>query len=101
MDVRIGYSVGLDNVPDKVADMLNEIQLHKASHLIELAMNMIELGHHEVGLTLIEDARHALSKVDKALSEAQMIIGGYIEAKKPPEAEEPDVADSTGEPDVD
>ena len=98
MDVRIGYSVDLDNVPDKVADMLNEMHLHKASHLIELAMHMIELGHHEMGLTLIDDARKMLSEIDRGLGEAHMILSGYNTAKQPVESE---VNDSAGEPDVD
>jgi len=101
MDVRIGYSVDLDNVPDKVADMLSELSLHKAGHLIELAMHMIELGHHEMGLTLIEDARKMLSEVDKSLHEAHSIVVGYMGAKAPPKAEKSDIVDSAGEPDVD
>ncbi len=101
MDVRIGYSVGLDSVPDKIADMLNDINTHKAGHLIELAMHMIELGHHEMALVLVEDAREALSGVDKCLGEANMILNGYIGAKKSPEVKKSDVVDSAGEPDVD
>ena len=90
MDVRIGYSVDLDKVPDKIADMLNEIQLHKASHLIELAMHMIELGHHDMGLTLIDDSRKMLSEIDKSLHEAHQILVGFNNANKQPD--EPDVS---------
>jgi len=98
MDVRIGYSVDLDTVPDKVADMLGELSLHKAAHLMELAMHMIELGHHEMGLTLIDDARKMLSEVDRGLGEVHMILSGYNTAKQPTE---PETNDSAGEPDVD
>ena len=92
MNVRIGYSVDLDKVPDKIADMLNEIQLHKASHLIEMAMHMIELGHCEIGLTLIDDSRKMLSEVDKTLHESQSILTGFNDAKKQPEPEDLDVS---------
>lgn len=98
MDVRIGYSIDLDKVPDKVADMLGELSLHKAGHLIELAMYMIELGHHEMGTTLIDDARKALSDVDRRLGEAQMILGGYNATKN---KKEPEVPTTTGDEDVD
>ena len=98
MDVRIGYSVNLENVPDKIADMLSELSLHKAGHLVELAMHMIELGHHEMGLTLIDDSRKALSDVDRRLNEAYSILVGFNDAKKQMEPDEVDVA---GEADVD
>ena len=92
MDVRIGYSVDLDKVPDKVADMLGELSLHKAGHLMELAMHMIELGHHEMGLTLIDDTRKMLSEVDRGLSEAHMILSGYNSAMDVPVTENEPVA---------
>ena len=98
MDVRIGYSVDLDNVPDKVADMLMDIDTHKAGHLVDLAMHMIELGHHEMGLILVEDARKALSDADRCLGEAHMILSGYSTAKQKSDSE---TNDSAGEPDVD
>ena len=98
MDVRIGYSVDLENVPDKIADMLSELSLHKAGHLVELAMHMIELGHHEMGLTLIDDSRKALSDVDRRLNEAHSILVGFSEAKK---QLEPNDLDATGDEDVD
>ena len=100
MDVRLGYSVGLDSVPDKVADMLNELNLHKPGHLVELAMHMIELGHHEMASTLIDEARQSLAKADRALTESQMILDGYIDAKKSPKVGEPSVAASAQEPSV-
>ena len=96
MNVRIGYSVDLDKVPEKISDMLNEIRLHKAGHLIEMAMHMIELGHCEIGLTLIDDSRKMLSEVDKSLHEAQSILIGFNEAKKQPEP-----MDKTGDEDAD
>lgn len=101
MDVRIGYSVNLDKVPEKVADMLSEISLEKAAHLAALAAEMIALGRHEVGLSLLEGSRKELAAIDRSFSEAQMILSGYQSAKEEPETKESDVADSTGEPDVD
>ena len=97
MDVRIGYSVDLDSVPDKMAEMLSELSTHKAAHLMKLAMHMIELGHHEMGLTLIDDSRKALSDVDKRLGEAHSILTGYTDAIK---QLEPEPLDATGDEDV-
>ena len=88
MDVRIGYSVDLEEVPERVADMLSELSLHKAGHLASLATEMIGLGHYEVGLTLLESARLELGSVDRGLNEAQMILSGYKSAKERP-TEEP------------
>ena len=101
MDVRISHSVNLDKVPDKVADMLNDIHLHKASHLIELAMHMIELGHHEVGLTFIDNSRKMLSDIDRCLSESHMILGGYINANNTTPADAPAPPVEPGDADVD
>ena len=95
MDVRIGYSVDLDKVPEKIADMLNEISLHKAGHLIELAMHMIELGHHDMGLSLIDDSRKALSEIDRSLNEAHSILTGFNSAKKTIDSQEPIAEAST------
>ncbi len=88
MDVRIGYSVDLDKVPEKVADMLSEVSLHKAGHLASLAAEMIALGHHESGLSLLESSRKELATIDRGLSEAQMILTGYQSAKEQSEKEE-------------
>ena len=85
MDVRITYAVDLDKVPEKVADMLMDVDKHKAGHLIDLAVHMIELGHHDMGSTLIDDARKKLAIADRKLTEAQMILSGYTDAKKEPE----------------
>ena len=74
MDVRIGYSVDLENVPDKIADMLSELSLHK------------------------DDSRKALSDVDRRLNEAHSILVGFSEAKK---QLEPNDLDATGDEDVD
>jgi hypothetical protein len=97
MDVRIGYSVELDKVPEKVADMVSKISLDKAAHLATLAKEMIALGRHEVGLSLIDDSRNELAIIDRSLSEAQMILSGYQSAKDRPEPQE----NMPGEPDVD
>ena len=97
MDVRIGYSVDLDKVPEKVADMLSEVSLHKAGHLAALAAEMIALGRHEVGLSLIDGSRNELAIIDRRLNEAQMILTGYQSAKEEPGPQ----ADPVGEADVD
>ena len=99
MDVRIAYAVDLDRVPEKVEEMLNEVNIRGAAHMVTLAMEMLELGHHDMASTLIEGARQALAKADRALVESQMILSGYSKAKEEPE--KTDLADSTGESDVD
>jgi hypothetical protein len=94
MDVRIGYSVNLDKVPEKVADMLSEISLDKAAHLASLAAEMIALGRHEVGLSLLEGSRKELANIDRSLNEAQMILSGYQSAKDEPEAQESPIGEA-------
>lgn len=100
MDVRIGYSVDLEEVPDKIADMLSDVSTRKASHLTELAMHMIELGHHEMGVTLLDDARKALSDIDRSLNEAHLILSGYLSAKNSP-ATDPIPPEGAGDTDAD
>jgi len=111
MDVRITYAVDLDKVPEKVADMLSELEISKAVRMARLATEMIDLGNHKMGIVLIEKARQSLSAADRCLSDAQMILGGYADAKtptEPPDApvkgqpEPPDApVKTTGEGDVD
>jgi len=98
MDVRISYAVKLDSVPEKVEEMLNEVDVRKAAQMITLAMEMLELGHHDMGSTLIDEARQILSKADLGLTEAQMILNGYIKAKEEPEAPTNPEPVSTPEP---
>ena len=86
MDVRISYAVNLDKVPEKVVDMLSELEISKAVRMARLATEMIDLGHCEMGAILIEKARQALGKADLGLTETQMILNGYIKAKEEPEA---------------
>ena len=101
MDVRIAYATDLENIPDKVEEMLGEIEVSKPNQMVALAIEMLSIGYNEVASTLIEEARQSLAKADRGLAEAGMILNGYIDAKKEPEVEESDVVDSTGEPDAD
>ena len=101
MDVRIAYAVELDSVPDKVEEMLGQIEMRKPNQMIDLAIDMLDLRYHDMASTLIEEARQALAKADRRLAEAQMILSGYIDAKKEPETEGADLVDSAGEFDAD
>ena len=85
MDVRIGYAIDLEEVPDKVAEILSKLSTQKAEHLMVLAKQMIDLGHHGVGLSLIDDTRKLLAKVDRGLSDIYMILNGYDSAKQKPD----------------
>ena len=98
MNVRIGYSVGLDKVPEKITEMLDKISMHKAAHLMDLAMHMIELGHHHMGATLLDDSRKVLAEIDQGLNEAQSILKGYLGAL---ETEETPLQAATEVPDAD
>ena len=102
MDVRITYAVDLDKVPEKVADMLSELEISKAVRMVRLATEMIDLGHYEMGATLIQKARQALGKADTGLAEAQMILNGYVKTKKAAETSSAPTPADTPEPvDVD
>ena len=81
--------------PQKVQEMLHELKIGKANHMVTLALEMLELEHYEVGSTLLDDARKMLAKADRALSEAQMILSGFSNAKKEPTLDQPDVAGET------
>ena len=90
MKVRISYAIGLEEVPEKIEEMLNQLDIIKAEQTIDLASQMVRLGNLEMGNTLIEQARVKLAGLDRALSDTQMILGGYINAKNgtPPKPEE-------------
>ena len=102
MDVRISYAVNLDKVPEKVEEMLNEVDVRKAGQMVTLAMQMLELGHYDMGSTMIDEARQMLAKADRQLTDAQMILNGYTNAKKEPEAPTiPEPVSTPESPDVD
>jgi len=66
--------------------------------MVRLATEMIDLGHYEMGATLIEKARQSLSATDRSLGDAQSILGGYTKAKKEPETLGTPESVSTSEP---
>jgi len=95
MDVRISYGIAIDKVPEKVADILSELEISKVVRMTRLATEMIDLGNHKVGIALIEKARQSLSAADRCLSDAQMILSGYDDAKTPTK---PPAASAKGQP---
>jgi hypothetical protein len=84
MDVRIAFGVDLESVPDRVSDIIREINVHQINRLVDMACELIELStdNVEMSVDLLEQARIKLAFLDKTLNDSQMILRGFINAKK-------------------
>lgn len=93
MRVRLTYSVELDEVPDSVADLLED-ELHRVEEVKEtidtiLAALTEKEPHLELAAKSIEKARNSLSAIDTRLSECGNILAGYERALNPEEPPAP------------
>ena len=89
MNVRLSYGVELEEVPAKVAEMLQapEKILINNSHKIDLITDLLHEGNGKFAGTvaeMIDDLRQELATMDQQLMEAHQIISGYAGAIAPP-----------------
>jgi len=92
MRARITYSVDLDEVPESIAELIeNEAgRLTYCDHLIS------EIGEHlrsndlsiELCLAKIDRIRQSLGLLDLRLGECESMLGGYQSAQEPKLSEE-------------
>ena len=85
MKVRISYGVELDEVPSKVADMVN----HAAAELEQMAADLrssagmlgVDNSMMQNGaVQMMHHVRVSISDADSVLNDAQCIMTGYIDA---------------------
>tara|TARA_R100001594_G_scaffold56082_1_gene89871 strand:+ start:47 stop:337 length:291 start_codon:yes stop_codon:yes gene_type:complete len=81
MDVRISYGIDIDEIPNKLIEMLNEVDMDEFYQLVSMSKQLIMLSDLETANKMVERARLKLASLDRSLNDTQMILGGYINAK--------------------
>ena len=84
MDVKISYTVDLESVPSRTADLLTESskQLIAARRELEDIISGIHTDRRLSSLLeKIEALRKTLLKVDNSLADSQSILAGYMQTK--------------------
>jgi len=90
MNVRLSYSAELDEVPSKVAEMLQKPDrlLSKNGNKLDLIVDLLHESNGKYTATVVDmldELRLALSQADQELMECQQILEGYVKATAPPE----------------
>ena len=100
MIVRLSYSSEMDEIPDKVAELIKQSfgPIENTLSLAKISASLLEAdganSAQHVG-EVLDRARQSLIKIDQVLSESQTIISGFAEAiaKEQIEMEVPEVPD--------
>ena len=104
MDVRISYGIDINEVPKMIHKLLNNAgdDVSKLQDSVHVVLQLMELDDQNMEMVdqLLDQTRLKLSAVDRAVSDSQMILKGYINTKNQRE-EAPTVAPATGESNVD
>ncbi len=86
MKARINYSLNIDEIPNKICDLMREIEAavivlgDKANDGVQNAcMKTDNVIKYELLKLVINDLRIALSGVDQSLSDVDSILNGYIQ----------------------
>ncbi len=89
MDVRIAYGISLDEVPDKIAAMVADIDIAEIDQILDIVSRLITLSDENIStsIDLLDQARLKLSSIDRAMGDCQMMLKGYENTKNPVEAE--------------
>ena len=88
MRVKLQYSVELDEVPEIVADLIEEESLHlnDSGRMIQEVCSALRQEEPSIDFILkkIDKARQMLGALDNRLSEMEGLLGGYGAAVNPP-----------------
>ena len=85
MRVRIQYTVELDDVPNKVSELIREA-CDKISRHMDNAYGCVSMLQHDsdsIGAAeaVVDSFRQTLSSADQILADSQSILAGFREAK--------------------
>ena len=93
MRVKLQYSVELEEVPDVVADLIQDEadRLSYCDHAIQSIVESLkqEEPHITFVIDKIDKVRQSLGVVDLRLSEMENLIAGYAQAINPPQQPQP------------
>jgi Mg2+ and Co2+ transporter CorA len=84
MDVRISYGHALDDIPDKITELLEKFQIADVLEMIRISSQLIRMSNMEMADELIDQARIKLGSLDRLLNDSQAILKGYINTTNKP-----------------
>ena len=89
MDVRIAYGIDIDEIPNKLSEMLCTSADIDVRRLLHVARELIELSEDNIPMAveIINQARIKLASIDRSLNDCEMIMKGYVNAKTPAKEE--------------
>ena len=101
MEVKISYGIEIDKVPKKIAEILKECNIDEANQLVSVVSGLLEVAdkNAEIAGDLLSKARSILSRADRAISDSQMILIGYLRATDVAEAPTNPTSPSTNDAD--
>ncbi len=81
MRVKIGYTVELEEVPDRVAEFLKE-SVHGLATASSDLMDVSVEEHAIIALDKIDNIRQKLALVDRRLEDCYIALAGYHNAQR-------------------
>ena len=81
MDVRISYGIEIEKVPERVNELISEIDIGEIGQAVDLVCQLLALSNVEMAEKLIEQARIKMGEIDRILNDSQMILKGYVNTK--------------------
>ena len=95
MRVRLSYSVDLEQVPEHVAQLIDDEweNISYCDHLIKEIIQSLNAEEPFIDSSIkkIDLIRQTLGSIDLRLNECESILEGYDQAQKPQPIEEPTV----------
>ena len=84
MNVKISYTVKLDEVPEKTTDILESAQstMHDSAKDLSACVQSVRMGQRIPDcMELIDALRKKLLEIDTALMDSQTLLAGYLQTK--------------------
>ena len=95
MRVRLSYSVELDQVPEHVAQLIDDEweSISYCDHLIKEIVQTLNAEEPFIDSSLkkIDTIRQTLGSLDLRLNECESILEGFMQAQQPQSSEDPAV----------
>ena len=93
MRVRVGYTIDLEEIPQKVCLLIDDLQLNKLNELSKLIRtDLLEKGNISSSLEKLQEIRNNLLKIDVRTEDCIKILVGYqkylSEMNNPPAEDE-------------
>jgi hypothetical protein len=86
MDVKIAYGINIEKVPETVAQLIDDVNVNEIEQTLSIVCRLLRMSSNNssTAVVLLEEARIKLGAVDRAVSDAHMILKGYSAATEEP-----------------